>query len=162
MAYVTTYASTIDFSEYGEGPPYHNNGNNFERPAEESCPELCYNRLDESAHASWTALLSSPVSTDPAMSSAMSWPSCVDPGCFSPTTTTDTTLTTADGDESGGEEKNETVWNQKRRKSSAASKTSARDERANNVHEPRSRITRGPFPSFLVADGQSRVDAPGR
>ncbi|KAK6189592.1 putative E3 ubiquitin-protein ligase [Pestalotiopsis sp. IQ-011] len=138
MTYATTYASTIGFPECGEGPPHHSDENDFGRPAEEFWPELCYNRLDESAHASWTELLSSPVSTDPAMSSTMSWPSCVDPRCFSPTTTTDTALTTADGDESGSEEKDETVWNQKRRKSSAASKTSARDARANNRHQGRS------------------------
>ena len=132
------YASAIDFSGYGEGLPYHSNENNLESPSE-FWPEVYYDRVDESAHASRVAVLPSPIATDPAMSCTMPRPSCVDPQCFSPTTTVDTTRTTVDGENSGSEETHGTAWHQKRRKSSTASKRAAREERASNVHQPRPR-----------------------
>lgn len=132
------YASAIDFSGYGESLPYHGNENNLESPSE-FWPEVYYDRLDESAHASRVAVLPSPVATDPAMSCTMPRPSCVDPQCFSPTTTVDTTRTTVDGENSGSDETNGTAWHQKRRKSSTAFKRAAREERASNVHQPRPR-----------------------
>lgn len=138
MAYAAMYASAIDFSGYGEGLPYHSNENNLESPSE-FWPEVYYDRVDESAHASRVAVLPSPIATDPAMSCTMPRPSCVDPQCFSPTTTVDTTRTTVDGENSGSEETHGTAWHQKRRKSSTASKRAAREERASNTHQGGSR-----------------------
>ncbi|ETS79483.1 hypothetical protein PFICI_09336 [Pestalotiopsis fici W106-1] len=134
-------ADPFSLSSYGPGLATQSNDNFGNTP--EFWTEWYCNPSDDPTRMSTAVSAPSPVGSsfsvgsnpplDMARQSAIPRTAFIDPGCFSPVATESTAATTVDGDEKDGNDFGDMSGDRKRRKSSAGTRTTARDEGLHNT-----------------------------